>query len=147
MRKFLLASVIVLAFASNSRASIFVSCGLGAVSEDQKFAQQELTTSSGNDDFSGPIDGEWNVTLGNSAASLAPAQHPRAAARLVDIGNRTDVEIALPDAGKTGIVYLVHDVYAEAPKLEKFEFAGFDRKRTANLGKKLGDFACVSAND
>ena len=142
--KNLVAALVFFSISSSAFASSYVSCGQGEPDDEILFGSaQEIQISSGDDAYAGPVGGTWELKLKTKEDWMA-ANKAVTASTTRDSQNRVVVTISMVQAqglGPVGVKYVLTDLYADYPTLEKFAIGGFAG------GSKVGQYSCASAND
>lgn len=123
-------------------ANTYVKCGKTADPETLTVSGYEIEISSeGNDDYSGPVEGKWNLKVGSESSDWMK-EDPKVTAKNYKMNNDVIIEIRMesmfPNQGTT---YKLVGLYSATPTLEKYTYG-----EAAGI-QKINSFKCVSAND
>lgn len=143
--KYFLVSFVFCALGSGAFANTYVKCGKFHDKKSDKIYGYELELSSESpDDYSGPAGRNWNIKLFKERSEWLDLS-PNIVAKNFKRDEKTVVEITMKygdtPTGPVGLRYVLSDLYADYPTLEKFSFGGFAGT------VKLGTYACITGND
>jgi hypothetical protein len=140
--------ILALIFSSSSAfANAYVKCGKSVNQETNKVTGYELELSSDNDNFSGVVGKNWNLSLEKENNWMKTKGNENVTAQMnKDKEYNVTVEVFIRGAktasGWTGTRYVLANLYSDFPTLEKWTLGG------GIVGPmKQGSYKCYSGND
>lgn len=137
--------LVLCVFSQTVFANTYVKCGKYREKKSDKIFGYELELSSESpDEYSGPAGRKWNIKLFKERSEWLDLS-PNILAKNFKRDEKTVVEITMKygdtPTGPVGLRYVLSDLYADYPTLEKFSFGGFAGT------VKLGTYECITGND
>ena len=130
-------------FAPAAFANTYVKCGKKVLNDKVYGYELELSSES-PDEYSGPAGRKWNIKLFKERSEWLDLS-PNIVAKNYRKDGKTVVEITMKygqtRSGPVGLHYVLSDLYADYPTLEKSTFGGFAGT------VKVGTYECISGND